>query len=44
MSNKLPKILVTVAIVIGVIGFFTYSSLGQATTSLSRPTSGSARR
>jgi cytochrome c-type biogenesis protein CcmE len=30
MSNKLPKILVTVAIVIGVVGFFTYSSLGQA--------------
>jgi cytochrome c-type biogenesis protein CcmE len=30
MSNKLPKILVTVAIVIGVVGFFTYSSMGQA--------------
>jgi cytochrome c-type biogenesis protein CcmE len=30
MSNNLPKILVTVAIVLGVIGFFTYSSLGQA--------------
>jgi cytochrome c-type biogenesis protein CcmE len=30
MSNKLPKILITVAIVIGVVGFFTYSSMGQA--------------
>jgi cytochrome c-type biogenesis protein CcmE len=30
MSNKLPKILVSVAIAFGVLGFFVYSSLGQA--------------
>jgi len=31
MSHKLPKILITVAVIGGVLGFFVYSSLGSAT-------------